>query len=144
MMSDKLSICVIDGTGAQGSGLALRWARAGHAVTIASRDAAKAAAQELNTILGSDIVEDSYCVTDAAKVSVMAHNLKKLPIDCVVLVTCDDKQAREVGIAIARDTDHIFDLDCWADRSCMAKFGVSAKATFMREIKLGRPGIVYP
>lgn len=58
-MSDRvLSICVVGGTGAQGSGLALRWAHAGHRVTIGSRDAAKAvaAAQELNNALGADLL----------------------------------------------------------------------------------------
>jgi 8-hydroxy-5-deazaflavin:NADPH oxidoreductase len=35
---------IIGGTGKQGSGLALRWARAGHAVAIGSRDAARARA----------------------------------------------------------------------------------------------------
>jgi 8-hydroxy-5-deazaflavin:NADPH oxidoreductase len=36
------TIAIIGGTGAQGSGLALRWARAGHRVIVASRDPAKA------------------------------------------------------------------------------------------------------
>ncbi len=56
-MADKLfSICVVGGTGAQGSGLALRWAHAGHKITIGSRDESKAkkAAHELNAILGAD------------------------------------------------------------------------------------------
>lgn len=50
------SICVVGGTGAEGSGLALRWAHAGHRVTIGSRDPVKAleTARELNAILGSD------------------------------------------------------------------------------------------
>ncbi len=46
-MSDRRNfqaktIAVIGGTGAQGGGLALRWARAGHRVIVASRDPAKA------------------------------------------------------------------------------------------------------
>lgn len=55
MSQDKYSICVVGGTGAQGSGLALRWAHAGHNVTVGSRDEGKAqeAARELNTILGA-------------------------------------------------------------------------------------------
>jgi hypothetical protein len=36
------NISIIGGTGALGAGLALRWARAGHAVTIGSRDGARA------------------------------------------------------------------------------------------------------
>lgn len=52
------SICVIGGTGAEGGGLALRWAKHGHRVTIGSRDKAKAdaAAAELNGQLGSDLI----------------------------------------------------------------------------------------
>ena len=41
--SEKKKIAIIGGTGALGSGLALRWARAGHSVTIGSRDATRAA-----------------------------------------------------------------------------------------------------
>jgi hypothetical protein len=53
-MAEKRTIAVIGGTGAEGSGLALRWANAGHDVIIGSRDGAKAqaAADELNAILG--------------------------------------------------------------------------------------------
>ena len=177
MSDNRLSICVVGGTGAQGSGLALRWANAGHTVTVASRDEAKAkaAAQELNAILGSDRIagadyakgaaeasiivltvpfasqlstigalkdqlagkilidvtvplvppkvstvqlpETDSCVVNVQKLlgpdvrvvsafqNVSAHKLKKLDyeIDCDVLVACDDKDAREVGIALAKD-----------------------------------------
>jgi len=56
MSDERFSICVVGGTGAEGSGLALRWAKAGHRVKIGSRDPAKAreTARELNAILGSD------------------------------------------------------------------------------------------
>lgn len=49
-----MKIAVLGGTGKEGSGLALRWARAGHNVIIGSRDAVKAhrAADELNGLLG--------------------------------------------------------------------------------------------
>src|SRR5579871_4644597 len=39
-----MKIGIVGGTGNLGSGLALRWARAGHAVLVGSRDAAKARA----------------------------------------------------------------------------------------------------
>jgi len=58
-MSDtSYSICVVGGTGAEGSGLALRWAHAGHRVSIGSRDAGKAdaAASAINAVLGADRV----------------------------------------------------------------------------------------
>lgn len=57
-MTDKKRIAVIGGTGAEGGGLALRWANAGHIVYIGSRDVAKAsaAAKALNDILGKDLI----------------------------------------------------------------------------------------
>jgi 8-hydroxy-5-deazaflavin:NADPH oxidoreductase len=50
---NKMTIAVIGGTGAEGGGLALRWADAGHTVFVGSRDAGKAevAAKELNANL---------------------------------------------------------------------------------------------
>ena len=56
-----MKIGIVGGTGAEGSGLAIRWARAGHQVTIGSRSVEKGAkrAAELSaeagkTIAGSD------------------------------------------------------------------------------------------
>jgi NADPH-dependent F420 reductase len=51
----RLSIAVLGGSGKEGSGLALRWAKAGHSVILGSRsaDKAQAAAEELNRLLGS-------------------------------------------------------------------------------------------
>jgi NADPH-dependent F420 reductase len=48
-----MNIGILGGTGKEGSGLAYRWALAGHEVVIGSRDAAKAAAgaAELNQLL---------------------------------------------------------------------------------------------
>lgn len=59
MSSDFHSICVVGGTGAEGGGLALRWAAHGHRVTIGSRTVARAneAAAELNAILGKDLLK---------------------------------------------------------------------------------------
>lgn len=49
-----MKIAVVGGTGKEGSGMALRWAKAGHDVFIGSRDGARAAAKasELNTHTG--------------------------------------------------------------------------------------------
>ncbi|MBI3427494.1 MAG: NADPH-dependent F420 reductase [Acidobacteria bacterium] len=48
------TIAIIGGTGDQGRGLALRWAKAGYAIIIGSRDAARAAAaaEEMRAELG--------------------------------------------------------------------------------------------
>jgi NADPH-dependent F420 reductase len=59
-------IAVIGGTGPEGSGLALRWARAGESVVIGSRDGerAKAAAAELSEKAGGSVegVENAVAV----------------------------------------------------------------------------------
>jgi 8-hydroxy-5-deazaflavin:NADPH oxidoreductase len=59
MSGETDRIAIIGGTGAEGSGIALRLAKAGRRVIIGSRDAAKAekVAQELNRILGTKLVE---------------------------------------------------------------------------------------
>jgi hypothetical protein len=55
-----MRIGIVGGTGKQGSGLAVRWARAGHTIALGSRDAAKARARaaelsgEGHTIEGGD------------------------------------------------------------------------------------------
>jgi NADPH-dependent F420 reductase len=55
---NQVKIAVLGGTGKEGSGLALRWAAAGHDVTLGSREAEKAqrAAAELNATLGKESV----------------------------------------------------------------------------------------
>ncbi|HWP26313.1 MAG TPA: NADPH-dependent F420 reductase [Xanthobacteraceae bacterium] len=57
-MKQTFSIAIIGGTGQEGRGLALRWAKAGHRVVIGSRnrDRALAAAQELNRLLGEEMI----------------------------------------------------------------------------------------
>jgi NADPH-dependent F420 reductase len=72
-MNTIFSICVVGGTGAEGSGLALRWAHAGHRVTIGSRDAAKAqaTAKELNAILGEDRISAGESAEGAVSADVV-------------------------------------------------------------------------
>lgn len=57
-----MKIAVLGGTGALGSGLVKRWAAAGHALTIGSRDTAKAAAMAAD--IGKGVIGASY--SDAA------------------------------------------------------------------------------
>jgi NADPH-dependent F420 reductase len=54
-MSEKQTIAVIGGSGAEGGGIALRLAKAGYRVIVGSRDAARAtaAAGEINAALGT-------------------------------------------------------------------------------------------
>lgn len=74
-MSEVHTIAVVGGTGAEGSGLAIRWANAGHKVIIGSRDGAKAqaAADELNAILGKALVvgKDSRDAASEADIVVL-------------------------------------------------------------------------
>lgn len=53
-----MRIAILGGTGKEGSGLALRWAHAGHGVVIGSRERAKAerVAAELNAVLDRDAI----------------------------------------------------------------------------------------
>ena len=65
----KYTIAVVGGSGAEGSGLAVRWAAAGHRVIIGSRDAAKArsAAVELNALLERGGIEGDDNAAAVAK-----------------------------------------------------------------------------
>lgn len=67
--SARPAIAVLGGTGAEGSGLALRWAHAGYPVIIGSRNAAKAAqaCAQINARLGKDALShDSYLAAAAS------------------------------------------------------------------------------
>jgi 8-hydroxy-5-deazaflavin:NADPH oxidoreductase len=63
-----ITIAILGGTGQEGGGLALRFARAGHRVILGSRSAARAAARaaEMNARLGSDAVSGADNKTAAA------------------------------------------------------------------------------
>lgn len=96
-----LTIGVLGGTGAQGRGLALRWASAGCSVILGSRDAQRAelAAKELSGIAGSPVrgAANAGCAADADIVliavpwdahvstieSVRGHLTGKIVVDCV-------------------------------------------------------------
>jgi 8-hydroxy-5-deazaflavin:NADPH oxidoreductase len=75
-MNGKLqTVAVIGGTGAEGSGIALRLAHAGHRVIIGTRDPAKGAktAAELNGVLGTSALEwqDNKSAAGAAEIVVL-------------------------------------------------------------------------
>src|SRR5215471_4097562 len=58
MSISEISVGLLGGTGPEGRGLALRWARAGAQVVIGSRaaDRARETAEQLNKILGSNVI----------------------------------------------------------------------------------------
>lgn len=77
MNTSTATIAVLGGTGKEGSGLAFRWAHAGHRVVLGSRDATKAAAAaaELTTLLaGRATVEGmkNLAAASAAAIVVLA------------------------------------------------------------------------
>lgn len=76
MAKQQLNIAVLGGTGAEGSGLAYRWAAAGHHLVLGSRDAARAeeAASKLNALLGADKVRgaDNHAAAAGADVVVLS------------------------------------------------------------------------
>ena len=210
------TIAIVGGTGAEGSGLAIRWANAGHRVIIGSRDPARAQAlaDQFNAKLGTSLL--SGAASEAAvepadivvltvpyasqlamiralkdelqgkilidvtvplvppKVSqvqlpaagscvvavqqelgegvrvvsafqnVSAHKLKDLEysIKCDVLVCSDDKEARQVVMALARDAG-LRGIDAGAlANSTVAESLTSALIWINRTYKIPDAGIV--
>lgn len=70
---NKPVIAVLGGTGKEGSGLAFRWAYAGYAVIVGSRDAerAAAAADDLNRLLAGRAAVSGLSNLDAAKAATL-------------------------------------------------------------------------
>jgi len=73
MTVEPKTIAVIGGTGAEGRGLALRWAAAGHHVIVGSRDAARAqaAAKEIAAKLPSARIEGAVSLDAAQKAGIV-------------------------------------------------------------------------
>lgn len=76
-MSEKPVLAVIGGSGAEGSGLAVRWAKSGYRVLLGSRgvEKAKLKADELNALLGKESIkgmlnEDAVSQADIAILTV--------------------------------------------------------------------------
>ena len=99
----RLTIGILGGAGKEGSGLALRWADAGHRVVIGSRDAARAqeAAAAIDATLGRDaasgmengaaaaqadlvVLAVPYAAQQATALAVRAHLAGKILIDVTV------------------------------------------------------------
>lgn len=76
MIEPGTTIAVIGGTGKEGSGLSLRWARAGLDVVIGSRQLEKAqrVAAELNEILGQDLLRglENQAAAEAGEIVVLS------------------------------------------------------------------------
>lgn len=76
IQTPRLRIAVLGGAGKEGSGLALRWADAGHHVIIGSRSPERAedAAREINTTIGRDAASgaDNKTAAEQAELVVLA------------------------------------------------------------------------
>ncbi|MGH7089094.1 MAG: NADPH-dependent F420 reductase, partial [Stellaceae bacterium] len=71
---DQTTIAVLCGTGQQGGALALRWARAGHALLIGSRDVKRAVAKakEIAARAGAAARVEGAALEDAARAGAVA------------------------------------------------------------------------
>jgi len=98
-----MRIAVLGGTGAEGGGLAFRWAAAGHEVVIGSRDAtrAQAGAEELNALLNNGKIEgaDNHMAASGAEVIVLA-------------VPYAAQQSTALGVAAALEGKILIDVTC--------------------------------
>ena len=72
-MTQTFTIAVLGGTGQEGGGLALRWAKAGHRVILGSRDATKAsaAATQMKAKLGGGLITGDANESAAAAAEVV-------------------------------------------------------------------------
>ena len=96
----RVSVALVGGTGKLGSALGLRLARAGHAVIIGSRDAARAAsaAEALNQRLAED---ESFAATSARATG--ADNAGAVAGADVVVVTVPYENQRQTLAGLAAD-----------------------------------------
>src|SRR5262245_42158485 len=71
--ASRMKIAILGGTGEQGPGLALRWAKAGEEVIIGSRQREKGerVATELNQELGKELLRGTDNVSAAATAEVV-------------------------------------------------------------------------
>lgn len=105
-MNEKPVIGILGGTGNEGSGLALRWAKAGYPIIIGSRKQEKAerAAQELNEALALDTVrglENSQAAREAdINVLTVVQSAHKAALESLK----DDLQGKILVDATARIT----------------------------------------
>ena len=96
---EKERIAIIGGTGDQGKGLALRWAKAGFTVTIGSRDSARAqaAADEFNALLGSANING---VTNAEAAANAAMVVLTVPFAAQIVTLKDIVPAIQAGALV--------------------------------------------
>jgi len=84
-----VKIAILGGTGKEGSGLAARWAQAGHAIVIGSRDAnrARAKAEEMKAATGASEITgfgnaEAAAASDAVVIALPADGLAAILPSC--------------------------------------------------------------
>ena len=104
---DKPTLAVIGGTGAEGSGLAVRWAAAGYPVVIGSRSAEKATASaaELGALLpaGSAAMRGDSNAQAAASADIVILSVPySAQVDTIdqIKAACQGKVVVTVGVAL--------------------------------------------
>src|SRR6266851_3682739 len=95
-------IAILGGTGAEGSALAYRLAKAGEDIVIGSRDAARAqgtAKQLRERIAGNVRIEGMDNASAAGALQNLGAELLAgdAPVECDVLVCSDDERAKQVA-----------------------------------------------
>lgn len=99
-----LSIAVLGGTGKEGPGLAMRWARAGYKVIIGSRQQSKAeaTAQRLNEQLGIETIQGMENAAAAAQADISVLTVPYKAHQAVLASVKDSLQGKILVDATAR------------------------------------------
>ncbi|HQE91326.1 MAG TPA: NADPH-dependent F420 reductase [Anaerolineae bacterium] len=109
-MGQKYTLAVLGGTGNEGPGLAMRWAKAGHTVIIGSREAEKAqrVADEINTKLGAPRVS-GMANADAARTCAVAVLTVPYAVQNALLETLRDTLQGKtlINVNVAMKPPHV-------------------------------------
>ena len=91
-----LTIAVLGGTGKEGSGLVLRWARSGYRVLIGSRSAERAQnkAAELNEILGETLIQGMDNVQAAHEADLVVLSVPYAAHEAILQSVKDEVQGK--------------------------------------------------
>ncbi len=103
-MTNKPTIAILGGTGSEGTGLALRWAKNGYDVIIGSRKEEKALAvtSELNEILGEELIRGMENGAAAREADINVLTVVATAHETALIGLKDDLQGKILVDATAR------------------------------------------
>jgi hypothetical protein len=103
-MTNKPTIAILGGTGSEGTGLALRWAKNGYDVIIGSRKEEKALAvtSELNEILGEELIRGMENGAAAREADINVLTVVATAHEAALIGLKDDLQGKILVDATAR------------------------------------------